>query len=119
MLAGRARRIAVIMRPETIGVIRGKSRLEISATVAEAFTSDNNVTWQATSIPRVFVRVDNNPEQLFAEGPSGNQTASWIEPGHVYVFILRDMNGNEIARDRLDVRSRPQVIAVKAYATVI
>ena len=46
------------------------------------------------------------PEQLFAEAPSGSQMASWIEPGHVYVFILRDMNGNEIARDRLDLRSR-------------
>jgi len=71
--------------------------------------SDNSITWQAPSNARVFVRVDNNPEQLFAEGPSGNQTASWIEPGHVYVFILRDMNGNEIARDRLDLRSRTKL----------
>jgi hypothetical protein len=67
--------------------------------------SDNNITWQAPSNARVFVRVDNNPEQLFAEAPSGSQMASWIEPGHVYVFILRDMNGNELARDRLDLRS--------------
>jgi hypothetical protein len=64
---------------------------------------DNNITW---TIPngRVYVQVDNNPRQLFASGPSGTQPAPWIEVGHVYVFILEDMNGNEVARDRLDLR---------------
>ena len=70
--------------------------------------SDNNVTWQAPSNARVFVRVDNGPEKLFAEGSSGTQVASWVEQGHLYVFMLRDMNGREIARDRLDLRSRPR-----------
>ena len=68
--------------------------------------SDNNVTWQAPATARLFVQVDNNPVQLFAEGPSGTQQAPWIESGHIYVFMLRDQNGNEIARDRLDLRSR-------------
>jgi hypothetical protein len=65
---------------------------------------DNNVTWQAPSTARVYVQVDNNPVQLFAEGASGTQLAPWIESGHLYLFTLRDMNGNEIARDRLDLR---------------
>jgi hypothetical protein len=65
---------------------------------------DNNISWQAPSQSRVYVQVDNNPSMLFAEGPSGTQAAPWIEPGHVYLFILRDMNGNELARDRLDTR---------------
>ena len=65
---------------------------------------DNNVSWQSPVDARVFVQVDNNPVQLFAAGASGNQMASWIQPGHVYVFVMRDMNGNEIARHQLDLR---------------
>lgn len=65
---------------------------------------DNNISWQAPAQARVYVQVDNNPNQLFAEAPSGTQAAPWIEPGHVYLFVLRDMNGNELARDRLDTR---------------
>jgi hypothetical protein len=65
---------------------------------------DNNISWQAPAQARVYVQVDNNPSMLFAEGPSGTQAAPWIEPGHVYLFILRDMNGNELGRDRLDTR---------------
>jgi len=65
---------------------------------------DNNISWQAPSNSRVYVQVDNHSTQLFAEGTSGTQMAPWIEPGHVYLFILRDMNGNELARDRLDTR---------------
>jgi len=65
---------------------------------------DNNISWQAPTSARVYVQVDNNPSQLFAQAPSGTQSAPWIEPGHVYLFVLRDMNGNELARDRLDTR---------------
>jgi len=65
---------------------------------------DNNISWQASADARVYVQVDNNPTQLFAQAPSGTQAAPWIEPGHVYLFVLRDMNGNELARDRLDTR---------------
>ena len=52
----------------------------------------------------VYVQVDNEPMKLFAEGPSGNQAAPWIEPGHLYVFVAHDPNGREVARDRLDLR---------------
>jgi hypothetical protein len=65
---------------------------------------DNYVHWQTPSNARLYVQVDNNRTQLFAEGASGSQEAPWIESGHVYTFILRDMNGNELARDRLDTR---------------
>jgi hypothetical protein len=65
---------------------------------------DNNVSWQAPSNARLYIQVDNNRPQLFAEGPSGTQSAPWIEPGHVYQFVLRDMNGNELARERVDTR---------------
>jgi hypothetical protein len=65
---------------------------------------DNYINWQAPSNARLYVQVDNKRAQLFAEGPSGTQEAPWIEAGHVYTFILRDMNGNELARDRLDTR---------------
>jgi hypothetical protein len=68
--------------------------------------SDNNITWQGPQNARVYVQVDNNPAQLFAAGPSGTQLAPWIAPGHVFLFTLQDGNGNEIARDQLDLRSR-------------
>jgi len=67
---------------------------------------DNNVTWQAVEGARVFVQVDNNPMQLFAQAASGTQLANWIQPGHVYVFVVRDANGNQLAQDRLDLRRR-------------
>lgn len=68
---------------------------------------DNNVTWNAQGINgRVYVQVDQNARQLFAEGPSGTQPAPWIQTGHVYMFVLEDLNGNEIARERLDLRGR-------------
>jgi len=65
---------------------------------------DKNISWQAPAAARVYVQVDNNPVQLFAEAPSGTQAAPWIEQGHVYVFMLRDMSGREISRDVLDLR---------------
>ena len=65
---------------------------------------DNVVRWQAPDTVRVYVQVDNEPLKLFAEGASGNQPAPWIESGHSYQFIVRDVNGNEITRDRLDLR---------------
>jgi hypothetical protein len=67
--------------------------------------TDRNIRWNAAdNNATVYVQVDNNPEQLFASGKSGVQQAPWIEDGHVYVFMLRDGNGNEIARDRQNTR---------------
>jgi len=66
--------------------------------------NDNRVRWEAPGPSRVYVQVDSNRRQLFAEGQSGSQYARWITPGHVYVFVVEDMNGNELARDRLDLR---------------
>jgi len=68
--------------------------------------SDNMIRWNAPETVRVFVRVDNNPRQLFAEGRSGTQEAPWISSGHNYLFTMVDMRGNELARDRLDLRRR-------------
>ena len=67
---------------------------------------DNVVRWQAPATVRLYVQVDNEPTKLFAEGASGSQAAPWIEFGHLYTFMVRDINGNEVARDRLDLRQR-------------
>jgi hypothetical protein len=67
---------------------------------------DNVVRWQAPATVRLYVQVDNEPTKLFAEGASGSQAAPWIESGHLYVFMARDINGNEVARDRMDLRPR-------------
>jgi hypothetical protein len=67
---------------------------------------DNNVTWQGPQGARVYVIADNEGERLFSGTPSGTESAPWIQSGHVYTFILKDQNGNEIARDRVDLRPR-------------
>jgi len=64
---------------------------------------DNVVRWQAPDRVRVYVQVDNEPLKLFAEGASGSQPAPWIQAGHSYQFIVQDMRGNEITRDRMDL----------------
>jgi hypothetical protein len=66
--------------------------------------SDRNISWQGPANARVYVQVDNNPRQLFASGAAGAQSAPWITSGHVYVFVLQDPSGNEIARDQSDLR---------------
>jgi len=66
---------------------------------------DNNITWQGPDNASVYVQVDNQPLKLFAGGTSGTQAAPWIQQGHVYTFILQDANGNEVARDQVDLRS--------------
>jgi hypothetical protein len=67
---------------------------------------DNFIRWQAPAHARIYVQADNEPLKLFAEGPSGTQEAPWILNGHVYTFIMQDVNGNELARDRIDLRRR-------------
>jgi hypothetical protein len=66
--------------------------------------SDNNVTWDGPPNSSVYVQVDSEPQKLFASGQSGTQEAPWITPGHTYVFILKDANGNEVARSQEDLR---------------
>jgi len=69
---------------------------------------DNNISWQAPGIARVYVQVDNEPLKLFGEGRTGTQDASWISQGHRYIFVLQDLNGTELARDQLDLRQFPR-----------
>jgi len=66
---------------------------------------DNNITWQGPVTGYLYVQVDGQPLKLFASGVSGTQAAPWIQQGHVYAFILQDANGNELARDQVDLRS--------------
>jgi hypothetical protein len=70
--------------------------------------ADNNITWDGPPNATVYVQVDNEPAKLFAAGQSGTQAAPWITEGHVYVFIMKDASGNEVARDRLDLRPSPR-----------
>jgi len=66
---------------------------------------DNNINWQGPDNGNLYVQVDNQPLKLFASGASGTQGAPWIQQEHVYTFILQDPNGNEVARDQVDLRS--------------
>jgi len=68
--------------------------------------ADKRITWQSSAQnATVYVQVDNEAQKLFAAGPSGTQAAPWMTEGHRYLFILKDANGNEIARDTEDMRS--------------
>lgn len=72
--------------------------------------TDKNISWQAPGDVRLYVQVDNGPPRLFAQGQSGTQDAPWMSRGHLYVFMLRDVRGNEVAREQMDLRrsySRP------------
>src|SRR5262245_51835982 len=53
---------------------------------------DNVVRWEAPETVRVYVRMDNEPMKLFAEGASGSQAAPWIMQGHIYDFVAFDLN---------------------------
>lgn len=68
---------------------------------------NNSLIWQSngTANACVYFKVDNGPERLFSVGPSGTQGVPWISEGHLYVFVLRDIGGTELARDRMDLRS--------------
>jgi hypothetical protein len=68
---------------------------------------NNSIVWQSngTANACVYFKVDNAPESLFAMRPSGTQGAPWISQGHLYVFILRDRSGAELAKDQIDLRS--------------
>jgi hypothetical protein len=68
--------------------------------------SDHNIRWQGPANGQVYVQVDNNPRQLFAAGASGTQLAPWMTSGHLYVFVLQDPSGHEIARDQSDLRQK-------------
>jgi hypothetical protein len=66
--------------------------------------ADHNITWQGPANASVYVQVDDQAPKLFATGASGSQPAPWMTQGHLYVFLLRDANGYEIARDQQDLR---------------
>jgi Terminase RNaseH-like domain len=68
--------------------------------------SDHNIRWQGPANAQVYVQVDNKPRQLFAAGASGTQLAPWMTSGHLYVFVLQDPSGHEIARDQSDLRQK-------------
>lgn len=65
---------------------------------------NRTVTWQSPDTASIYVQVDNGPQKLFASGQAGTQGAPWIQAGHLYVFILKDENGREIARTQQDLR---------------
>jgi len=66
--------------------------------------ADKWVSWNGPRDSVVYMQVDDESPAFFATGSSGTQGAPWMTEGHVYTFILKDANGNEVARDQLDLR---------------
>ncbi len=48
------------------------------------------ISWNSAEaeVGQIYVSENGSPEALFAEGPSGSQTASWIGAGRTYTFRL-------------------------------
>jgi hypothetical protein len=65
---------------------------------------DKYVRWQGPESATVYVQVDNADPRFFASGAAGTQSATWMSSGHIYMFFLKDNNGNELARAQLDLR---------------
>jgi hypothetical protein len=65
---------------------------------------NGNVNWQTPGRATIYVQMDDQPAKLFAGGQSGTVAAPWMQAGHHYIFILRDENGNEVARTEQDLR---------------
>jgi len=87
------------------GRFEGGNRQQGGNNQASLTVQGNTVIWQSQAPnARIFTSEDNKPEALFASGPSGTQGAPWISQGHFYVFVLRDQNGNELARTQVDLR---------------
>ncbi len=78
----------------TLLPVSDKSAGEISA------TPEGLVTWSTTDTlnAQVYVSVDGGEEVLFAQGISGETQATFIEPGHVYRFILRKFSNDVVGR---------------------
>ncbi len=69
---------------------RDRGELRVSA--------DGAVTWSISfsESAQVFVATDGGEEVFFAEGAEGTETADFIEPGHIYRFILRPFDGGGV-----------------------
>src|SRR5262249_7686454 len=85
---------------------RHKPRQYRSGSGTDSVGADKWVRWSATSDSTVYMQIDNGTPVFFAAGPGGTQGAPWMTEGHLYTFILQDANGNELARDQLDLRSK-------------
>jgi hypothetical protein len=66
--------------------------------------NDKNITWEGPENSTVYCQIDYEAPRPFAVGRSGVQSVFWMMPGHLYVFTLRDINGNEIARAQKNLR---------------
>ncbi len=70
--------------------------------------SEGLVTWSTSNVAaaRVYVSIDGGAESVFAEGTEGSIAATFIEPGHLYRFALRQLvnglDGATLAQATLD-----------------
>jgi hypothetical protein len=66
--------------------------------------ADKWVSWNGPGDSIVYMQIDDETPNFFAEGSAGVQGAPWMTEGHLYTFILQNANGNEIGRAQLDLR---------------
>src|SRR5581483_9289927 len=59
-------------------------------TISGQTSCKSTLSWNAAenSQAQIWVSMDSSPEQLFACGVAGSQSAPWILPGHGYTFTL-------------------------------
>jgi hypothetical protein len=54
----------------------------------------------------VYVRHDNEPEQLFAKGSKGSESVNWIQTGTKYEFLLYKTSSHEVLA-KVEVTHQP------------
>lgn len=82
--------IAIANRHVYIPVLATQPRLFISATPNPATSGETIIRFQtgSGSVGQVYVDGGGINDALFAQGESGSQIASWIQPNARYVFTL-------------------------------
>jgi hypothetical protein len=67
-------------------------------------SGSNSVGWDGPSDGRLYIQVDDQPQELFAADGPGTEIVSWFTEGHLYRFTLVDGDGNILATNQLDLR---------------
>lgn len=64
---------------------------------------------------QVWVSMDGQPETLFGQAAEASQAATWIQPGHVYVFRLYASTSHSVLLDSVTVWGEPDYAAGVNY----
>lgn len=83
-------------------------------------TGSTTIQWATSNrkTAEIWVSMDGQPEVLMSRAPEGTTTATWIQPGHSYVFRLYAATGHSELLDSVTVWGEPDyAVAVNYHST--